>query len=121
MTTFEIDDKEFELKLTYASVKRLNNAIEGGAYGVIGKAISGDLDAFPVIVHAALLHTGENFSQKKVEGRIEELFNEGKLSFEDVVKISDKVVTQSFFFKATVEKMMAKNPEMKKALEQLRS
>src|SRR5690606_11476562 len=120
MAVFEIDGKEYELKLTYAGVRRLNNAFEGGAYEVIGKALSGDLDAFPVIVHAALIHTGENFTQKTVDAQIEKMFEEGTLTFEDITKLSDKVVTQSGFFAPTVKKMMDKNPEMKKALEQLR-
>ncbi len=120
MATFEINGKEYELKLTYASVKRLNQIIEGGTYGIIGKAISGDLDAFPLFIHAALMHTKENFTVKTVEARIEELFDNGELTFEDVMKISDEVVTQSFFLKATVDKMLARNPEMKRAIEQLR-
>lgn len=121
MAHITIGDKEYELKLTYKAVRRLNSAFTGGAYEIIGKALQGDLDAFPTIVHAALLHTGENFSQKKVDDAIEELFEKGELTFEDVARVSDEVVTQSFFFAATVEKLMEKNPEMKKALEQIRS
>lgn len=120
MTTFEINGKEYELKLTYAGIKRLNNAFEGGSYEAIGKAIAGDFEAFPIIVHAGLLHTGENISQKAVEKEIEALIDSQKISMVDVAKICDEVVTQSFFYKETVEKLMKANPEMKKALEQLR-
>lgn len=120
MAVFEIDGKEYELKLTYAGVKRLNGAFDGGAYEIIGKSLSGDLEAFPIIVHAALIHTGENFTQKTIDEQIEKLFDEGALSFEDVFKLCDEVVTQSGFFAPTVAKMAKKNPEMKAALEQLR-
>lgn len=120
MAVFEINGKEYELKLTYKAIKRLNNAFEGGSYEVIGKAIAGDLEAFPIIVHAALLHTGENFSIKTVEEEIESLVDSEKLTMEDIAKICDEVVAQSFFYKATVTKMMKNNPEMKKAIEQLR-
>lgn len=120
MATFEINGKEYELKLTYKAIKHLNNSFEGGSYELIGKAIAGDFDTFPKVVHAALFHTDENFSFKLVEEEIEKLIDEEKLSMEDVAKICDEVVTQSFFYKATVDKMMANNPEMKKALEQLR-
>lgn len=120
MTVFEFNGKEYELKLTYKAIKRLNSAFEGGSYEVIGRAIAGDFEAFPVIVHAALLHTGENFSFKSVEEEIEKLIDNEKISMEDVAKICDEVVAQSFFYKATVDKMMKNNPEMKKALEQLR-
>ncbi len=120
MATFEINGKEYELKLTYQAIKLLNNAIEGGSYGIVGKAIAGDFDAFPNIVHAALIHTGENFSLKTVESEIEKKIDGNKLSMDDVAKICDEVVTQSFFFAKTVKKLMDKNPEMKEALEQLR-
>ena len=120
MTIFEINGKEYELKLTYKSIKYLNGLFEGGSYELIGRAIQGDLEAFPKIVHAALFHTEENFSLASIEDEIEKLINNEKLSLEDVTRICDEVVTQSFFYKKTVDKLMKNNPEMKKALEQLR-
>lgn len=119
MATFEIGGKEYDLKLNYAAVKRLNNLYEGGSFELIGKAMQGDFDTFPHIVHAALLHTGENFTLQTVEDAIGELIEAEKLSFDDVLRISNEVVTQSFFYKPTVDKMTKKNPEMKQALEQL--
>lgn len=120
MVTFEINEKEYELKLTYKSIKYLNGLFDGGSYELIGKAIQGDIEAFPKIVHAALFHSGENIALKTVEAVIEENVDNGELSLEDIAEISDKVVTQSFFYKSTVEKLMKRNPEMRKALEQLR-
>jgi len=120
MTLFEIDGKEYELKLTYKSIKYLNGLFEGGSYELIGRAIQGDFDAFPKIVHAALFHTDENFSLATVESEIEKLIDEEKITLEDVTAICDEVVTQSFFYRKTVDKLMENNPEMKKALKQLR-
>lgn len=120
MTVFEIEGKEYELKLTYKSIDYLNKIFEGGSYELIGLAIQGDFGAFPKIVHAALFHTGENFSLNQVENEIEKLIDSEKLTLEDVTKICDAVVTQSFFYKATVDKLTKNNPEMKKALELLR-
>lgn len=120
MATFEIDGKEYELKLTYKAIKHLNNSFEGGSYELIGKAIQGDFDAFPKIIHAALFHTEENFSFKSVEEEIEKMINGEEITMEDVAKICDEVVTQSFFYKGTVETLMKNNPKMKKALDQLR-
>lgn len=120
LVTFEINDKEYELKLTYKSIKYLNGNFKGGSYELIGKSIQGDIEAFPFIVHAGLFHTSENIAFKTVEERIEELVDNGELTQEDIAEISDKVVTQSGFFKATVDKIMKNNPEMKKGLEQLR-
>ena len=119
MATFEIDGKEYELKITFESVKRLNKAFDGGSYELIGKAIAGDLDAFPLVIHAALIHTNEKFTIKKVEQAIEGLFEKEALSFEDIQKILIEVVTESFFYKPTVAKLMNQSPEMKVAYEQV--
>ena len=119
MSTFEINGKEYELKLTYESVKRLNSVHDGGSFELIGKAMQGDFDTFPHIVHAALLHTDENFTLKDVEDAIGELVENEKLSFDDIMRLSNEVITQSFFYKPTVDKLAKQNPEMKKALEQL--
>ena len=119
MATFEVNGKEHELKITYEAVKRLNKAFEGGTFEVIGKALSGDFEAFPIIVHAALLHTGENISLKDVETAIEQAIENESISQEDILRISNEVATESFFFKPTVEKMMKQNPEMRKAYEQV--
>lgn len=121
MATFEINGKEYELRLEYEGIARLNNAFkqEGGSFGVIGKAISGDLEAFPTIVHAALLHTGEGFKQKQVAEEIMRLISEQKLSLEEIHKLSNEIVTENFFYKPTAAKLMKQNPDMKKAYEQL--
>lgn len=119
MATFIIDGKEYDLKIDYNAVKRLNSAFEGGSYEVIGKALSGDFDAFPIILHAALLHTGEKFTFKKVEAAIEEAFNNEAISFDDIQRISNEVISESFFYKPTVTKLINQNPEMKKAYEQI--
>lgn len=121
MATFEINGKEYELKITFEAVKRLNNAFKGGSYEVIGKAIAGDFEAFPIIVHAGLMHTGENFTLKQVQQAIEDLFSAEAITLDDIQRISNEVVSESFFYKPTVKKMMNKNPEMKKAYEQLMS
>lgn len=119
MATFTINEKEYELKLTFESVKRLNNSFEGGNIEVIGLALAGDFDAFPKIVHAALIHTGNNFTQKAVNGAIEEAFEREELTLESIQRITNEVVTDSFFYRPTVEKMFEGNPALKKELEQI--
>src|SRR5699024_12759568 len=64
-------------------------------------------------------HTGENFSLKDVKDAIEVMFSNEAITFDDFQRISNEVVTESFFYKPTVQKMMNQNPEMKKAYEQL--
>lgn len=119
MATFEINGKEYELKINYAAVQRLNGIHEGGSFELIGKAMQGDFATFPHIVHAALLHTGENFAFKAVEKAIAESIDNERLSFDDILRISNEVITQSFFYKPTVDKLAKQNPEMKEAIEQL--
>jgi len=119
MATFTIDEQEYELKLTFESVKRLNKAFDGGSLEIIGLAMAGDLDAFPSVLHAGLLHTGEKFTQKKINEAIEQAFEKEELSFDDIQKIMNEVVTNSFFYRPTVQKLIAKNPEIQTALDNL--
>ena len=121
MATFNIGGKEYELKITFEAVKRLNKAFEGGSYEVIGKAIAGDFDAFPIIIHAGLIHTGENFTLQQVEEAIEQLFADEAITLDDIQRLSNEVVSESFFYRPTVTKLLNQNPEMKKAYEQLLS
>src|SRR5690625_7790767 len=113
MVTFEIDGKEYELKLTYKAIKYLNDKFEGGSYELIGLAIQGDIDAFPLIVHAALFHTNENFSLKKIEETIEKLIDNEKISLEDSTSTCDEVGTHRFFYRSTVDKRSTQNQQMK--------
>lgn len=119
MATFTIGEKEHELKLTYAGVKKLNGLYEGGSFELIGKAMMGDLDTFPHIVQAALLHTGENYTIKHVEDALDAAIEAEKIDMNDILKLSNEVITQSFFFKATVAKLLAKDKGAKKMLDGL--
>lgn len=119
MATFIIDEKEYELKLTFESVKRLDKAFDGGSLEIIGLAMAGDLDAFPIVLHAGLLHTGEKFTQKKINEAIEQAFEKEEISFDDIQKMMNEVVTDSFFYRPTVSKLVKQNPEIQKALDSL--
>lgn len=119
MATFIIDENEYEVKLDYKSVQRLNREFSGGALELVGLSLSGDLDAFPTILHAGLLHTDKNFTKKKINEEIEKAFENETLTFEYIHKLMNEVVTNSFFFRPTVNNMMKKNPEMKKELDNL--
>lgn len=119
MATFTINGKEHEMKLTYAGVKKLNGVYEGGSFEIIGKAMMGDLDTFPHIVQAALLHTGENYSLTQIESAIDEAIESEKLDMTGILRVSNEVITQSFFYRATVEKLMAKDKAAKRALDDL--
>lgn len=119
MATFEIDGKEYELKITFEAVKRLNNEFEGGSYELIGRALAMDVSIFPKVVYAALIHTGEKFTLKKIEKAIDELFEKEVMTFETVQRILVEVVAESFFYKPTVQKLLNQDPGMKQAYEQV--
>ncbi len=121
MATFEIDGKEYELKLNYEAVKRLSNLYEGGVYELIGRSIAGDFELYSIVVHASLFHTGENFTLAQVEKEIENLFNAGNFDFDVAAKTLDEVVTQSFFFAKTAQRLIKDRPEAIEQLEQLRA
>src|SRR5690625_7341072 len=114
MVTFELNDKEYELKLTYKSIKYLNGKFKGGSYELIGRAIQGDIEAFPLIVHAGLFHTGDNIAFKTVEARVEELIDNGEISLEDIAKIAEEVVIQTNFLNVNDDKWMEKKTQKKK-------
>lgn len=120
MARFEVAGKEYDLKLTFASVKHLNGLLQGGSLELIGRAMTGDLDTFVNIVHAGLFHTGENFSLKAIEKAVEEAFEAEKIDMDYVLKVSNEVVTDSFFYKKTVEKLLKNDPKAAKELANLR-
>lgn len=119
MARFEIEGNEYELKLTYASAAYLDSLYEGGSLAVVGKALTGSLDTFSHIVHAALFHTEQNFSKAKVDKALEQAFEAEKLDLDSVLKISNEIVAKSFFYKKTVERLLSKDPKAKKAFEEL--
>lgn len=119
MATFEINGKEYELKLTFKAVAYLNGIVEGGSLGLIGKALQGDVEIFPHIIFAGLFHTGENIPLKDIEKAVDEAVSGEKLSFNDIYRISNELITKSFFYKETFQRVVSQQPEGKKVLEQL--
>lgn len=119
MANFTINGKEQELKLTYAGVKYLNKVTEGGALSVVGQAMQGDADLFPHVIIAALKHTGEQYTLVDAEQAIEDAITEERLDFLGIMRLSNEVISESFFYKALMTKMMADNKEAKKALDKL--
>lgn len=119
MATFIIDDKEFDLKITYEAIERLNKAFEGGAYEVVGRALSNDIEAFPTIVHAALIHTGEKFTKKKIDEVVKQMYVDETISFDYIQQVYKEVIMDSFFYKPTFQRMMKANPEMKEMYKQM--
>lgn len=119
MARFEVEGKEYELKLNFKAVRHLEGLYEGGSLGFVGTAMTGSLDVFANVIHASLFHTGENFSKGVVESAIEKAFDEGKIDLSYVFEIINEVVLESFFFAKVVTNMKAKEPELFKQLNDL--
>ncbi|MGE6487763.1 tail assembly chaperone [Paenisporosarcina sp. NPDC076898] len=119
MATFKINGKEHDLKLTYAAVQYLNKLEEGGSMTIVGKAMQGDSDLFPHILLAGLKHTGLDHSLEDVQQALEIAFEEQRLDFLSIMRISNEVISESFFYKPLIDKMMADNKEAKTALASL--
>lgn len=119
MERFEINGEEHELKITLDSVKYLNGLYQGGAFMLIQKAISGDIDTFVEIVYAGLFHTGKGFTKKDVEKAVEDGIANEEIDLDYINHISYGVVADSFFYKKTVDKLFASDPEAKKQIEAL--
>lgn len=118
MANFEINGKEYELKLTYKGIKHLNS-VSGSALETVGKAMQGDADFFPHIIHACLISAGEKYTLKQVEAAVEDALESERLDLLEIMRQSNEIVTDSFFFKALVTKMLADKPEVKKQMDEL--
>ncbi|SET69239.1 Phage tail assembly chaperone protein, TAC [Oceanobacillus limi] len=119
MERFEINNEEHELKITLDSVKYLNGLYEGGAFMLIQKAISGDIDTYVSIVYAGLFHTEKGFKRKDVEKAIEDGIANENIDLDLINRTSYGVVAESFFYKKTLDKMFKNDPDAKKQIEAL--
>ena len=119
MARFAIGKEDYELKLTFESVKHLNAQFSGGALELVGRAVSGDLDTYVKIVHAGLFHTGKNIGIQTVEEELMKQFEAEKLDLQTVLSQSHEIVTNSFFYRPTLEKLLAKDPNAKAQLDLL--
>lgn len=119
METFEINGKEHELKLNLNSVKYLNGLYDGGAFMLIQKAMSGDIDTFIDIVFAGLFHTEGGYKKEDVEQSVEDGILDEELDLDTINRTSYGVVAESFFYKATINKMFKSDPDAKKQIEAL--
>lgn len=117
--TFNIKGEDYELRLDYQGVKYLNKIYEGGTFELISKAIMGDFDTFPHIVRAALIHTKKNFTMKQIEDAIGELIENEELDMEGILKLSNVIVNDNFFYKSTVTKLLKDQPEAREMLKKL--
>ncbi len=118
MANFEINGKEYDLKLTYKGIKYLNG-VSGSSLETVGKALQGDTDFFPHIIHACLISAGEKYTLKQVEAAIDDALENERLDLLGIMRQSNEIVTDSFFFKALVTKMLADKPEVQKQLNDL--
>lgn len=119
MARFEVDGKEYELKLNFKSVKHLEGLYEGGSLGFVGSAMTGSLDVFSNVIHAALFHTKENLAKGTIDESIEKAFDEGKIDLSYVFETINEVVLESFFFAKVVSNLKAKNPEAFETLNEI--
>lgn len=117
MVFFEVEGKEYELKMTFKSVQHLNGLYQGGAMEVIGKAFLQDLELFTRIVHAALFHTQMNFSYKTIEEEVEKKFDAEQLTTEYIQDVLNAMVLDHFFYRQMVEKVKKADKRMEAALD----
>lgn len=130
---FEIDGKEYDLKLTFGNIYELNKKYEGGSDAVIMACMQGDLELFVDAVYFGLMHTKQGFTREKVMENIEKQFEAGKISQEFIEELLNEVVAESSFYQNTTKKRRkqmkkqylakhpeaAENPEMQEMLEDM--
>lgn len=116
---FEIDGKEYEVKITGESIRHLNKVEKGGAYGLLGRILQAEFDTYINVLYAGLLHTGEGFSKEKIENAVYEKIENRKLDFDTIHRTMYDVVAEDFFYKPTMNKMLSMEPGAKEKVEQL--
>lgn len=124
---FEIEGKEYELKLTYKAISEINKKYKGGAQEIVSVAMLGDLEIFEDAIYYGLLHTEQGFTREKIQVALEKLMEKQVLTQEYIKKVIQEVITDHFFYQATAQKMKAKmlqkvekeNPDSKEMMEDL--
>ena len=118
MAKFEIDGKEYDLKLNFKAISDINKKYDS-ALDFVGQVMQGDFDTFIDVIYYGLYHTGEGFKRKDIAKEIEQKFENEELDLDYILVTGNEVVTDNFFFRKTVNKMMDSDPEMKKQAEQI--
>ncbi|AWC29073.1 tail assembly chaperone [Bacillus cytotoxicus] len=117
-TRFEVNGKEYELKYGLEAIKLIDE--NGGPFEFVQKAMKGGIADFVDVIYYALIHTEEGITRKDIEEAVSQQLASEKLSFDDILKYNKAVVLNSFFFKKTVNKLLASMTEdQKKAFESL--
>ncbi|EOV9528745.1 MULTISPECIES: tail assembly chaperone [Bacillus cereus group] len=117
-TRFEVNGKEYELKYGLEAIKLIDE--NGGPFEFVQKAMKGGIADFVDVIYYALIHTEEGITRKDIEEAVSQKLASEKLSFDDILKYNKAVVLNSFFFKKTVNKLLASMTEdQKKAFESL--
>lgn len=116
---FKIEGEMKELKLNFAGIKYLNGLYEGGSFELIGKALMGDIETYPHIILASLMHTDGNYNEFDVEAALDEMIEAGELTMQDIIRTSNILIARSPFYKATVDKLVKNDPNAQASLEAL--
>lgn len=112
-TRFEIGGKEYELKFGLKAIKLIDET--GGPFEFVQKAMQGGISDFVDVVYFALIHTNEGITHQTVQDEIERKLLAEELDLDDVLKYNKAVVLNSFFFKKTVNKLLAGMTEEQRA------
>lgn len=119
MQRFEIKGEEHEVRLDFKAIQHLNSLYQGNGYGLIQRALSGDIDTYIEIINAGLFHTGKGFKKSDVAKEVEAAVMEERLDMFDINKTCYAVVSENFFYKKILEKVILKDPSARKQIESL--
>lgn len=118
MATFEIDGKEHDLRIDFKAVQSINKQYDS-PMEFVGMTIAGNLDAIIDAVHAGLQHEKKGFNRTRVETEVQKKIEGEQMDLQQFMKLGYEVVSESFFYKKTVNKLLNSDPEMKKQYEAL--
>ena len=118
-TTFEIKGEVVDLKLTWKATRYLADIYEGGTFELIGKAIMGNLETFPHIIYASVMHSEKDYSLSDVEDALDDAVNSGALTMHDILRLSNLLITKSPFYASTVDKLLVGDDNARQSIDAL--
>jgi len=116
MAEFEVNGKSYEVKLNLEAINKINKK-HNSALEFVGEVMQGNLDVFIDVIHLGLLHTKEGFTRKTIQEEFDKKFEKEEIDLDYILVTGNEVVTDNFFFRKTVNKMMKSDPKLKEQMD----
>lgn len=115
MAKFEINGKDHDLRIDFKAIQEIQKKYSPLEF--VGEVLSGNINAFVDCLYFGTRHEKNSVGRKMIEEDVESKIEAEKLDMSEIMKLGHEVVSESFFFKKTVNNMLSQDPTMKATLE----